>query len=82
MTGVQRYRIRLYHWSTRRLQVEETLDPADNGILRERLEALVRKATGRDNPDLRRWWTRVLALNGRKVAECRVDPAGRTVVKR
>lgn len=80
--SVKRYQIQLYHWTTKRLRVERTFDPTDANILREHLESLVKEQTGKDNPVLDRWWIRVYALNGVKICDCRLDPAGRTVVKR
>ena len=77
---VKRYKVRLYNWTTTKKWVERTLDPTDAGILKETLEALVKEVTGKNNPVLDHWWIRVYALNGVRVATCKLDAVGRPVV--
>jgi hypothetical protein len=81
-----RYRVELYRRGVhlRRYDQLTNLDPADDTILRDWLEQLVKQDRGTLRIDLSAGWElRVRIPDGRRVvASCRVDRSGRTVVKR
>lgn len=81
-----RYRVQLYRRGVhlRRHDRLTNLDPRDDGVLRDWLERLVEADRGTLRLDLAAGWElKVRIPDGvRVVATCRVDRAGRTVVKR
>lgn len=64
-------------------EVATNLDPSDAGILRTRLEEMVKAQTGTLNVDLSNWTLKVHRHDGGMVVvTCSVDSAGKTVVRR
>lgn len=81
----RRYTARLYYLtSTKRGEREVSLDPSDDGRLREVLEEMVKAARGNLDCDLSQWSIRVSTIGSAsyQVAALSVDSSGRSVVKR
>lgn len=78
----RRYTVRLFQQNNPRGSTETNLDPADHGMLRRTLEAMVQARTRTLQLDLSRWEIRVHTLGGGRIhATCQVSPAGETVVR-
>lgn len=83
--AAKRYTIRLYEKSAgqRGKDVEMSLNPRDDRMLREVLEKLVKDERRTLQLDLSRWRIVVHSKGGGMIhARCSVDASGRTVVKR
>lgn len=81
--AAQRHKLRLYRGWSRRLTVEDVLDPRDPDRLRELFLALVEQATRSRNPDYRHWRLDVVDISGGPIrAKVSIDRAGRTVIRR
>lgn len=78
----RRYTVRLFEVNNPRRSKDTNLDPADHGMLRRTLEAMVQEHKQTLQLDLSRWSIAVHQVGGgRRYAHCSISRSGDTVVR-